>query len=224
MSASASYIDEQRSRERFNAQRAVETTNNRIESILNTLMPPLVVEQLRIASPSDPPPSHKYRYATIAQSDLCGFTAISSSRTPAEVVEFIGEIFGLFDKLTDIHEVYKVETVGDAYIAGQADEPLTIKNSPVSVVRFAMDMVIEVKKWSDEKGLKVNCRVGVHYGECVGGIVGADMQRYHLFGELMTVIEVLESTAPEGMVQLSKACKDEVEREIRERALQRRKT
>merc|ERR1712190_705683 len=32
---------------------------------------------------------------------------------------------------------------------------------------------------------------------------GTEMQRYHLFGELMTVLEVLESTAPEGKVQVS---------------------
>lgn len=224
MCASASYVDEQRSRERFKARRAVEVTQSRIESILNTLMPPLVVEQLRNARPNDPPPSHKYRHATIAQSDLCGFTAISSTRTPAEVVEFISEIFGLFDALTDKHEVYKVETVGDAYIAGQADQPLTLKNSSVSVVRFAMDMVVAVKQWSQSHGLSVNCRVGVHHGECVGGIVGADMQRYHLFGELMTVIEVLESTAPEGMVQMSKACKEEVEREIREEGSSKKDT
>jgi class 3 adenylate cyclase len=214
--ASAVYIDEQRSRERFKAQRAVEVTQSRTESILNTLMPPLVVEELRNALPNAPPPSHKYRHATIAQSDLCGFTALSSTRSPAEVVEFIGEIFGLFDVLTDKHEVYKVETVGDAYIAGQADKPLTEKNSSLSVCRFALDMVFAVKKWSHGHGLNVNCRVGVHHGECVGGIVGNQMQRYHLFGELMTVIEVLESTAPEGGVQMSKACKEEVEREIRE--------
>jgi len=142
MSASATYIDEQRSRERFKAHRAVEVTQTRIESILNTLMPPLVVQELRERG-NAPPPSHKYRHATIAQSDLCGFTALSSTRTPAEVVEFIGEIFGLFDALTDKHEVYKVETVGDAYIAGQADKPLTEKNSSISVVRLHLTWCLQ---------------------------------------------------------------------------------
>lgn len=48
----------------------------------------------------------------------------------------------------------------------------------------------------------------------MGGIVGNDMQRYHLFGHLMTVLEVLESTAPKGRVQVSLACKRAVEREV----------
>eukprot|EP00438_Fugacium_kawagutii_P005497 Skav227041 [mRNA] locus=scaffold72:374131:380220:+ [translate_table: standard] len=51
-------------------------------------------------------------------------------------------------------------------------------------------------------GWSVSCRVGIAHGECIGGIVGTEMQRYHLFGELMSELEVLESTAPEGCVQV----------------------
>merc|ERR1712176_325577 len=48
---------------------------------------------------------------------------------------------------------------------------------------------------------------------CVGGIVGIEMQRYHLFGEITRVVEFLESTAPENRVQVSTACHDAVMRE-----------
>merc|ERR1711862_714241 len=88
---------------------------------------------------------------------------------------------------------------GDAYIAGQADEPLTLTNKPISVVLFGLDMVRSTHEWSRSIGESVSCRVGVHTGECIGGIVGTEMQRYHLFGALMSGVEVLESTAPEGM-------------------------
>lgn len=201
-------------RQRFKAKRAVEVTHERTESILNTLMPVMVVEDLRDAGFNQAFPSHHYRKATIAQSDLCGFTKLASTRNPEEVVSFIGELFGLFDNLTDKYEVYKVETVGDAYIAGQAEVPLTFKNSPMNVVRFGLDMVLETHKWSRRMNEQVSCRVGVHSGECIGGIVGTEMQRYHLFGKLMTEVEVLESTAPEGRVQVSQACKDAVKRQM----------
>lgn len=75
-------------------------------------------------------------------------------------------------------------------------------------------MVRATERWSRKRGEKVACRVGVHFGGCVGGIVGTDMQRYHLFGELMTCVEVLESTAPEGRVQASQACREAVERQL----------
>merc|ERR1719163_595409 len=111
---------EHSSRMRYKAKQAM----GRIEVILNTLMPPLVVEELRTLTDPSHYPSHHYQHSTIAQSDLCGFTQLSSTRTPLEVVDFIGDLFGLFDVLTDKYGVYKVETVGDAYVAGQADKPL----------------------------------------------------------------------------------------------------
>merc|ERR1712039_244624 len=112
-----------------------------------------------------------------------------------------------------------VETVGDAYIAGQAEPPLTYRNSPLSVVLFGLDMIRMTHDWSRKRGENVSCRVGVHSGACIGGIVGKRMQRYHLFGSLMTGLEVLESTAPEGKVQISVACKDAVECQLREEGI-----
>merc|ERR1712224_40634 len=123
---------ERSSRSRFKARFRLETTRIRIESILNTLMPPRVIEELQDEAPGAPPPTHRFERATIAQSDLCGFTQLASERQPREVVEFIGQIFGLFDDLTNEYEVYKVETVGDAYIAGHGGWPLTQRNSPIS--------------------------------------------------------------------------------------------
>eukprot|EP00439_Symbiodinium_sp_Y106_P053969 s3015_g7.t1 len=181
----------------------------------------IVAHEMRSLPFDAPLPSHKYQRATIAQSDLCGFTKLASTRMPQEVVQFIGDLFHLFDDLTDKHQVYKVETVGDAYIAGQADLPLTQKNHPVSVVLFGLEMVRAVHSWAgahgfvDGEGCSVSCRVGIAHGACIGGIVGTEMQRYHLFGELMSELEVLESTAPQGLVQASTACKNVAEEIMR---------
>merc|ERR1712113_428780 len=123
-------------RQRHKAKDQVKNMHQKIEYILNTLMPPDVVTELQNNSEHQALPSHDYEMATIAQSDLCGFTKLASTRQPAEVVQFIGELFGRFDRLTDKHGIYKVETVGDAYIAGQAERPLTDKNPLVDVLLF----------------------------------------------------------------------------------------
>merc|ERR1712129_677839 len=111
----------------------------------------------------------------------------------------------------------KVETIGDAYIAGVAEQPLTEKNMPIQVLLFGLEMVREVDKWATSKKVDVSCRVGIHHGECIGGIVGTNMQRYHLFGDLLVGLEILESTAPQGRVQVSEACKLELERQLLEK-------
>jgi len=198
--------EENSSRKRFKAQRVLDWTHNRTTDILGTLMPPLVVEALSRLPPNAPPPTDSYRHATIAQSDLCGFTVLASQKSPEEVVKCMSELFGAFDKLVDIHKVYKVETVGDAYIAGVAERPLTHNNSPISVIIFALDMVRVVDEWSEKLNANVTCRVGVAYGECIGGIVGNDMLRYHLFGDLLVMLDIAEVTFVErrGPLRTSK--------------------
>eukprot|EP00439_Symbiodinium_sp_Y106_P043061 s4234_g5.t1 len=98
--------------------------------------------------------------------------------------------------------------------AGQADFPLTVDNKPLHVVLFGLQMTMATRAWSVQCGENISCRVGVHTGECVGGMVGTSMQRYHLFGDLMRGLEILESTAPAGQVQVSRACKSAVEQQI----------
>lgn len=159
-------------------------------------------------------PSHPFKEATIAQSDLCGFTALASTRSAGEVVKLLGDLFGRFDVLTEKYSIYKVETVGDAYIAGQAEQPLTITHSPIAVLLFGLAMVNETREWAQDLKEQVTCRVGVHHGACLGGVVGTEMQRYHLFGALMSGVEILESTAPEGGVQVSYACKEAARRAL----------
>ena len=63
------------------------------------------------------------------------------------------------------------------------------------------------------KDANVRCRVGVHHGECVGGIVGTGMMRYHLFGEFMSIVDILEATSKEGVCQISDSCRKQIESE-----------
>jgi class 3 adenylate cyclase len=204
------HSEEQTLRARYKATNATKTTKERVEAILRTMMPPMVLEQVQEATDPNTSVTHQYECATIVQSDLCGFTKIASGLKPTEVVKFITEIFGLFDDLTNEFGVYKIETVGDAYIGGQAEHPLTEKNSPSSVILFGIAMISQVINWSKRRDMDVRCRVGVHHGSCIGGIVDKEMQRYHIFGQMMQAIEVLESTATEGSVQISPACRDAV--------------
>merc|ERR1719335_302919 len=94
-------------KQHFKAKENKEIADQRITGILATLMPPLLAASLRQNSLSEV--THNYKAACIAQSDLCGFTKLASTRTPQEVVAFVSDLFGRFDSLTDVYGVYKVE-------------------------------------------------------------------------------------------------------------------
>ena len=49
--------------------------------------------------------------------DVSGFTAWASARQPAEVFTFLEQTYSVFDGLAKKRKIFKVETVGDSYVA-----------------------------------------------------------------------------------------------------------
>lgn len=58
-----------------------------------------------------------FPHTTVMFGDIAGFTAWSSARQPAEVFTLLETLYGAFDKIANGMDVFKVETIGDCYVA-----------------------------------------------------------------------------------------------------------
>jgi Adenylate and Guanylate cyclase catalytic domain len=76
--------------------------------------------------------------ATIMFADIVGFTAWSSVREPSQVFTLLETVYKVFDDIARQHGVFKVETVGDCYVA-VAGLPEARRDHAVVMVRFAYD-------------------------------------------------------------------------------------
>lgn len=114
---------------------------------------------------------------SILFADIVGFTAWSSVREPNQVFRLLETLYSSFDDIATARRIFKVETVGDCYVAASG-LPDKRKDHAVALVRFAKDILqsmqvltkeLEVQLGPDTGDLML--RTGIHSGAVTAGIL-----------------------------------------------------
>jgi class 3 adenylate cyclase len=146
---------------------------------------------------------------TVMFTDLSGFTAWSSTREPFQVFQLLETLYGAFDEIAGHRGVFKVETIGDCYVA-VCGLPLPRKDHAVVMARFARDCTTQANKITR----KLECtlgpdtadlafRTGLHSGPVTGGVLRGKNARFQLFGDTMNTASRMESTGARDRIQIS---------------------
>ncbi|TKS91639.1 Heat-stable enterotoxin receptor [Collichthys lucidus] len=157
------------------------------------LLPGPVVRSLKETGKVKP---ELFEEVTIYFSDIVGFTTLCRYSTPMEVVDMLNDIYKNFDSILDHHDVYKVETIGDAYMVASGLPKRNGDRHAVDIALMALDMLAFVGTFEllHLPGIPLWIRIGVHSGPCAAGVVGNKMPRYCLFGDTVNTASRMEST------------------------------
>uniref|UniRef100_A0A3P8VRS1 Guanylate cyclase n=1 Tax=Cynoglossus semilaevis TaxID=244447 RepID=A0A3P8VRS1_CYNSE len=179
----------------------------RADKLLSSMLPRYIAEQLMAGKLVEP---KSYEMVTVFFSDIVGFTSMCSVSSALEVVSFLNDLYSLFDDIIKMYDVYKVETIGDAYMVASG---LPISNDckhALEISTMALHFLNAIKNFKIRHMPKESLaiRVGIHSGPVVAGVVGTTMPRYCLFGDTVNMASRMESNSLPMKIHISQATAD----------------
>uniref|UniRef100_A0A4W5K6W9 guanylate cyclase n=1 Tax=Hucho hucho TaxID=62062 RepID=A0A4W5K6W9_9TELE len=178
---------------------ALEEEKRRTVDLLYSIFPGDVAQKLW---QGESVPARKFDDVTMLFSDIVGFTAVCAQCTPMQVISMLNELYTRFDYQCGILDVYKIETIGDAYcVAGGLHQKIDSHAKPIALMALKMMELSEEVLTPDSKSIKL--RIGIHTGSVLAGVVGVRMPRYCLFGNNVTLASKFESGSHPRCINVS---------------------
>lgn len=185
----------------------VKRKRNRMEKIsqdfLTKILPRQVLEEYQNDNLQL---TYKHEKIAFLFADIVGFTKWSKTVSPKEVLKLLQKLISKIDKDTIKLGLYKLFTIGDAYVA--TSQP----NSSITDESEALEGILNILKLAklilhNINTIKIqfnkhdfNMRIGLHYGSCVGGIIGSVRIRYDMWGLDVLIANKIESNGIPGEI------------------------
>jgi class 3 adenylate cyclase len=126
---------------------------------------------------------------TVLFADIAGFTAWSSTRGPEHVFTLLETVYQAFDKAAKLRKVFKVETIGDCYLAvtglpnPQTKHALIMIQFAIECKRLMVKVTRELETQLGPDSSDLRMRFGIHSGPVTAGVLRGERARFQLFGD-----------------------------------------
>jgi adenylate cyclase len=186
----------------------------RSELLLLNVLPKEIAETLKTEQRTI---AGHYDAVSILFADVVEFTPMAAAITPLHLVSLLNEVFQCFDSLVEKHDLEKIKTIGDCYMAA-AGVPRERSDHAKALVQLALE-IRDAAASQDFGGRRLAFRIGINSGPVVAGVIGKKKFIYDLWGDAVNIASRMESHGQGGAIQITRSTyeliKDEFECEAK---------
>jgi class 3 adenylate cyclase len=147
-----------------------------------------------------------FPHASVLFADVVGFTPMSATMTPPQLVGRLNQVFTKFDEFVAELGLEKIKTIGDEYMVA-AGVPVPRDDHAEAIAELALE-IRDYMASTDFAGHRLELRIGIHSGPVVAGIIGTHKFAYDLWGDTVNVASRMESGGIPGQIQVTPATYD----------------
>jgi guanylate cyclase len=142
--------------------------------------------------------------ASVLFADIVGSTTLFADMEPAAIVDWLNEVFSMFDLLVEKYDLEKIRTIGDNYMVA-AGVPRPRPDHAQALALMALEMCEQLASLPARNGKRIAFRMGMNSGPMVGGVIGKTKFHYDLWGDTVNTASRMESHGEVGKIQVTQA-------------------
>lgn len=192
-------IAESRSHEAIQQKQLADEERTKSDKLLLNILPHEIADELKSNGASK---ARLFESVSVLFSDFVNFTTICEKLSPEELVYELNKCFAAFDQIMEKHDLEKIKTIGDAYLA-VCGLPRIKENHAYMACMAAKDILSWVKDPVNK--CLFDIRIGINSGPVIAGIVGVKKYVYDIYGDTVNTASRMESSSIPGKINISES-------------------
>jgi len=181
----------------------IEKEKQKTDQLLLNILPQEIANELKETGAVKP---HRYENVTVMFTDFVGFSSKSEKMDAEELIDLLNTYYSKFDAIVSKHHLEKIKTIGDSYMCASG-LPVASPNHALNTVKAALEIQEFIQKINEEKKKSgqnyFECRLGIHSGSVIAGIVGTKKFAYDIWGDDVNIASRMETASESGKVNIS---------------------
>lgn len=182
----------------------LEYAKNEHEELIQNVFPHKIADSLLAYGTVSP---ERYDDVTIMFTDFDGFSKVVPTLSPEELIESLSFYFDEFDNYADQHNLIKIKTIGDSYMAA-GGLPERTETHPIDTVLTALKMQHFISRLEERASSSIPffpLRIGIHTGPAVVGVIGKRRFAYDIWGNTVNLAARMEQHSDHNAINISEA-------------------